>query len=131
MPFFMLLIERANQLFSSERIAHVSVEAFGVKERLPLWPVLRNLEIARTDAERDTLEAWPPILQRLIVGLLRGAVAEQVPVTASWVPGYDYQVAVSQAHATPETRTHITLLLQSPYPSPYRSREGTTRASRE
>jgi len=115
MPFLQAMAERANHRFNRENINDVDAGRLAVKS---LGALASGLGIARTKIETEYLDAWPHALQAVVRAALQSALERQprVPVTIAWVPGYDYEVDVWDAHSVKNSIGAITILLRSPYP---------------
>lgn len=115
MPFLQAMAERANELFNRENIARVDASHLA---KTSLSALASGLGIARNKLETDYLDAWPHALQAAVRAVLQSAVERRpaVPVTISWVPGYDYEVDVWESKSVKNSIGAITLLLRSPYP---------------
>ena len=59
------------------------------------------------------LEHWPDPLRRALRGALESAVERNVPVTFAWMPGYDYEMTISEWANEPGKPCGITILLRS------------------
>lgn len=115
MPLLSTMAERANASFSRANVRSLKADHFAAATTLR--GLLEALDIAKTDAEKDFLDRWPPVLQQTIRAVFAAAHARGEPVAVSWAPGYDYEVQVWEAKDTETKPGGITLLLRSRYPA--------------
>ena len=116
MPLLQAMAERANVRFNRENIVSLSVDTF--RAPATFGDMAAALDIARTPVEREFLDTWPRALQDAIRAALSSAVnrTPRFPVTFLWMPGYDFEVMISEARTVGGSIGGVSIFLRSRYP---------------
>jgi len=71
------------------------------------------------DSWVEYLERLPPSIKETLRSVVYQSLSTKPPtlITFAWMPGYDYELHLSQAPDTKTTRGGITILMRSRYPS--------------
>lgn len=124
MPFFQEMGEALNARFNRQNIGSVRKGGFAPGE---LQDFFQAEGIIRDERAADFLRTIPDSIRASIRAVYESAVNREppVPVTISWMPGYDYEVTVSESAGTPESIGGITILVRTRYPGdPHPGRRG-------
>lgn len=116
MPPYQLMLERANALFNREQIGQIDGALFDAPGSLD--DLLAEVGICKTDREAEHVRGWPDGIKEALRAAVRSAVSREprMPITFSWVPGYDYELDIWEAAATSESIGAMTILIRSRYP---------------
>ncbi len=117
MPFLQVMSNRANEVFSFDRIQELGIR---VAPTTDLVNLLSRLEIVRTPLERRALRAFPQTIRDVMLAVIARAVdpprGERLQITVSWAPAYEYGVHVWEARSVPGSPAAVTIHLEGPYP---------------
>jgi hypothetical protein len=129
MPIFQEMSERLNYNFNRQNIGNMPRQQFAAGELIDFFD---QRGMIASSAMRDFIMSIPESIRATIRAVYNSALNrdDQVPVTIAWMPGYDYEVTVSESAGTPESIGGITILVRTRYPGdPHPSRRGRREAS--
>jgi hypothetical protein len=123
-PIFQEMTETLNRRFNRENIASFRKGEFAPGE---LVDIFQSEGLIRSDLQAEFVRSIPESLRAALRAIYTSAVnrSPPVPVTIAWMPGYDYEVTVSESAGTPDSIGGITVLVRTRYPrDPHPSRRG-------
>jgi hypothetical protein len=123
-PVFQEVSERLNYRFNRLNIGDVQKSQFGPGELLDMF---EEQGLITSPQASEFIKTIPDSIKAAIRAVYASAVnrESQVPVTIAWMPGYDYEVTVSESAGTADSIGGITILVRTRYPGdPHPSRRG-------
>ena len=116
MPRMSRTIEMVNFALSGEQVVTKSVEDF-VDPQGNLLSLIEGLGAQSMGAD-DIIANWPASQVDAIWAAVRSAVGRDVPVNVAWLPGYDYEVTISEwKDVAAEDVCGVTIILRSRHAS--------------
>ncbi len=115
MPAFQTMGYMVNRYFHPDNIREFPKRTFASGE---LIDVFQQMGIIQNDAQASFIRGIPMAIRETLRAVLNSALNRepQMPVTFAWMPGYDYEVTVSESPHTKDSIGGITIFLRTRYP---------------
>lgn len=110
--------ERMNGYLNRQSLERVRLSS----ERMApgkLADFLKEVGIIASDREMEFIRSFPESIKEALRAVIISAVTRDnpIPVTVMWMPGYDYEVTISEAAGTPESIGGISVFVRTRYPA--------------
>ena len=115
-------VHALNEYFGYQNILELNVDDLPGPD-VSLSEALGQIGVGQMDDEEMTLTSMPASHVAALGGVVRDAVARNVPVTFAWMPGYEHEITISewQHDGSP---CGITVVLRGPHRADIAARAG-------
>lgn len=116
MPIFHVVTEKLNHYFNRENIARMPEAQWAPGE---LLKVFEEMGIVQNETQAAFVLSMPDSLRAALRAVYSSAVSREskLPVQIVWLPGYDFELTVSESPGTPDSLGGISIVVRTRYPT--------------